>query len=91
MGDLVVVSGRDTSLAATPEWHDLKAVAKGLRSHGGRYEEIVPFVLSERLNAATRAERPAICAISTSSNSPATAATERTDAWHARRRPSRPS
>jgi phosphonoacetate hydrolase len=52
MGDLVVASGRDTVLGRTPEWHDLKAVATGLRSHGGRYEEIVPFILSEKLNAA---------------------------------------
>ena len=51
-GDVVVVSGRDTVLGRTPEWHDLKAVAKGLRSHGGRYEEMVPFLLSEPLNAA---------------------------------------
>ena len=51
MGDVVVVSGRDTVLGRTPEWHDLKAVASGLRSHGGRYEEIVPFILSEPLNA----------------------------------------
>jgi phosphonoacetate hydrolase len=51
MGDVVVVSGRDTVLGRTPEWHDLKAVATGLRSHGGRYEEIVPFILSEPLNA----------------------------------------
>lgn len=52
MGDLVVASGRDTVLGRTREWHDLKAVAKGLRSHGGRYEEIVPFFVSEPLNAA---------------------------------------
>lgn len=51
-GDLVVASGRDVVLGRTPEWHDLKAVEKGLRSHGGRYEEIVPFLLSEPLNAA---------------------------------------
>ena len=51
MGDLVVASARDVVLGRTPEWHDLKAVASGLRSHGGRYEEIVPFILSEPLNA----------------------------------------
>jgi phosphonoacetate hydrolase len=50
MGDLVVVSGRDVVLGRTPMWHDLKAVERGLRSHGGRYEEIVPFLLSEPLN-----------------------------------------
>ncbi|MES2692397.1 MAG: phosphonoacetate hydrolase [Verrucomicrobiota bacterium] len=51
-GDLAVASGRDVVLGRTPEWHDLKAVEKGLRSHGGRYEEIVPFLVSEPLNAA---------------------------------------
>ena len=52
MGDLVVAGGRDTVLGRTPEWHDLKAVASGLRSHGGRDEEMVPFFVSEPLNAA---------------------------------------
>lgn len=50
MGDLVVVSGRDTVLGRTPQWHDLAAVQNGLRSHGGRYEEMVPFFTSEPLD-----------------------------------------
>ena len=50
MGDLIVVSGRDTVLGRTPEHHDLKVIEGGLRSHGGRYEEMVPFVMSEPLN-----------------------------------------
>ena len=49
LGDLVVISGRDVVLGRTPEYHDLKAIASGLRSHGGRYEEMVPFLLSEPL------------------------------------------
>ena len=49
MGDVVVCSGRDTVLGRTPESHDLKAVETGLRSHGGRYEEMVPFIISEPL------------------------------------------
>jgi phosphonoacetate hydrolase len=49
MGDVVVCSGRDVVLGRTPEWHDLKALQAGLRSHGGRYEEMVPFILSEPL------------------------------------------
>jgi phosphonoacetate hydrolase len=36
-------------IGRTPAYHDLKALESGLRSHGGRYEEMVPFVLSERL------------------------------------------
>jgi phosphonoacetate hydrolase len=51
MGDLVVCSGRDVVLGRTPQWHDLSVLANGLRSHGGRYEEMVPFILSAPLNA----------------------------------------
>ena len=49
LGDMVVISGRDVVLGRTPEYHDLKALQSGLRSHGGRYEEMVPFILSEPL------------------------------------------
>nr|WP_218280598.1 phosphonoacetate hydrolase [Verrucomicrobium spinosum] len=49
MGDLVVASARDVVLGRTPAYHDLKALAGGLRSHGGRYEEMVPFVFSQPL------------------------------------------
>ncbi len=50
LGDLVVMSARDVVLGRTPEHHDLKALHGGLRSHGGRHEEMVPFVFSEPLN-----------------------------------------
>ena len=50
IGDIVVLSGRDVVLGRTPEDHDLEAVKDGLRSHGGRYEEMVPFFLSEKIN-----------------------------------------
>ncbi|MFM8880266.1 MAG: phosphonoacetate hydrolase, partial [Verrucomicrobiota bacterium] len=49
MGDLVVCSGRDAVIGRTPAYHDLKAIEGGLRSHGGRYEEMVPFILSHPL------------------------------------------
>lgn len=49
LGDIVVISGRDVVLGRTPEDHDLKAIEGGLRSHGGRYEEMVPIILSEPL------------------------------------------
>ena len=52
MGDLVVASGKDVVLGRSPEWHDLKSIAGPLRSHGGRYEEMVPLLFSEPLNAA---------------------------------------
>ncbi len=51
MGDFVVCSGRDVVLGRTPQWHDLAALEGGLRSHGGRYEEMVPFILSAPLKA----------------------------------------
>ena len=49
LGDIVVISARDVVLGRTPEYHDLTALEGGLRSHGGRYEEMVPFILSEPL------------------------------------------
>src|SRR5262249_19767954 len=50
LGDIVVMSGRNVVLGRTPDYHDLKVLEGGLRSHGGRYEEMVPFVISEPLN-----------------------------------------
>lgn len=50
MGDLVVCSSRDVVIGRTPQYHDLKVIEGGLRSHGGRYEEMVPFVFSAPLN-----------------------------------------
>ncbi|MBI1839426.1 MAG: phosphonoacetate hydrolase [Verrucomicrobia bacterium] len=49
MGDIVVCAGRNWVIGRTPEYHDLKAVEGGLRSHGGRHEEMVPFILSRPL------------------------------------------
>jgi phosphonoacetate hydrolase len=51
MGDLVVCSARNVVLGRTPQWHDLTVLENGLRSHGGRYEEMVPFILSAPLKA----------------------------------------
>jgi phosphonoacetate hydrolase len=50
LADIVVISGRDVVLGRTPEYHDLSQLHGSLRSHGGRYEEMVPFVLSHALN-----------------------------------------
>jgi phosphonoacetate hydrolase len=52
LGDLAVMSARNVVLGRTPKYHDLAALKGGLRSHGGRYEEMVPFVVSEPLTAA---------------------------------------
>jgi phosphonoacetate hydrolase len=49
LGDLVVLSGRDVVLGRTPAHHDLGQLHGALRSHGGRYEEMVPFIFSHAL------------------------------------------
>lgn len=59
IGDLVVMSARDVVIGRTPDYHDLALLKEGLRSHGGRYEEMVPMVISERLNAAYMAKAAA--------------------------------
>lgn len=50
IGDLVVLSARDVVVGRTSAHHDLKALDGTLRSHGGRYEEMVPFIISHPLN-----------------------------------------
>jgi phosphonoacetate hydrolase len=34
-----------------PQYHDLSALDGTLRSHGGRYEEMVPMIISHPLNS----------------------------------------
>jgi len=50
IGDLVVLSSRDVVLGRKPSYHDLSALDGTLRSHGGRYEEMVSMILSHPLN-----------------------------------------
>ncbi len=50
-GDLVVCSGRDVCVGVSPEHHDLGTLAGRLRSHGGRFEEMVPLIFNRRLTA----------------------------------------
>lgn len=54
VGDLLVLSGRDVVVGKTPAHHDMKALDGTLRSHGGRYEEMVPMVVSHPLNPVYR-------------------------------------
>ena len=51
LGDMVVMCGRDSTLGTSPGEHDLSGLDRPLRSHGGRYEEMVPMIVSEPLNA----------------------------------------
>ncbi len=50
IGDLVVMSRRNVTIGRTPDHHDLSVLNGLLRSHGGRYEEMVPLLISEPLN-----------------------------------------
>ena len=49
IGELVVLADRHTVLGRTPEWHDLGDVEKGLRSHGGLHEGVVPMIFNRPL------------------------------------------
>jgi len=51
IGDLVVMSAANTVLGRSPEHHDLSQLDRPLRSHGGRFETMVPFIFSSPLNA----------------------------------------
>lgn len=50
IGDLFVLAARDWVIGRTPQDHDLSKLTARLRSHGGRYEEMVPLILSVPLN-----------------------------------------
>jgi phosphonoacetate hydrolase len=49
IGDFVVLSGRNHVIGRTEADHDLSQLRGPLRSHGGRYEEMVPLILSHPL------------------------------------------
>jgi phosphonoacetate hydrolase len=49
IGDLSVASDARTALGKSQSKHDLSVVASGLRSHGGRHEQIVPIIVSHPL------------------------------------------
>ena len=45
------MSARDVVIGRTLEYHNLTLLEGGFRSHGGRYEEMVPMLISARLIA----------------------------------------
>lgn len=49
IGDISVAADARTALGKSAAKHDLAAVASGLRSHGGRHEQIVPIIISHPL------------------------------------------
>lgn len=46
IGDLAVTAAADTALGRTASAHDLTQLHSALRSHGGRYEQLVPLIIS---------------------------------------------
>jgi phosphonoacetate hydrolase len=46
IGDLSVTADAHTALGKSAAKHDLSGIADGLRSHGGRHEQIVPIIVS---------------------------------------------
>ncbi len=50
IGDLSVASDARTALGKSRAHHDLSHVQTGLRSHGGRHEQLVPIIVSHPLS-----------------------------------------
>jgi phosphonoacetate hydrolase len=49
IGDLSVTADAQTALGKSRQKHDLSGIGDGLRSHGGRHEQLVPIVVSRPL------------------------------------------
>ncbi len=49
IGDLSIGADAQTALGKSQAKHDLSGIASGLRSHGGRHEQIVPIIVSRPL------------------------------------------
>ncbi|MCK5551608.1 MAG: phosphonoacetate hydrolase, partial [Deltaproteobacteria bacterium] len=49
IGDLIVFAERDFVIGKDRDYHDLTALKGPLRSHGGRAEQMVPFIVSRPL------------------------------------------
>ncbi|MBN3754385.1 phosphonoacetate hydrolase [Paraburkholderia sp. Tr-20389] len=52
VGDIVVVSRKDTALGTRREEHDLSGLTVPLRSHGGISEQVVPLIFNRRIDEA---------------------------------------
>ena len=50
MGDLIIVSQKDTALGGMAEDHDLSGLNEPLRSHGGLAEQTVPLIFSRPID-----------------------------------------
>ncbi len=54
MGDLILLSQRDTVIGTTASRHDLSGLDVPLRSHGGLTEQVVPLILSQPVSGLDR-------------------------------------
>jgi len=52
VGDIVVVSKKNTALGTRREEHDLSGLTVPLRSHGGISEQVVPLIFNRRVDEA---------------------------------------
>ena len=50
IGDVVLVSGRHTTLGTAPDGHDLSGLHGPLRSHGGLAEQRVPMIANKQID-----------------------------------------
>ena len=57
IGDLVVVSQRDTVIGTSRDRHDLSGLDVPLRSHGGTSEQKVPLLINRRIAAQPESRR----------------------------------
>ena len=57
IGDLYVLAASDAVLGRTPSDHDLSQLHGTLRSHGGKHETTVPFLVSEPVASPLRGYR----------------------------------
>ena len=49
IGDLSITADAETALGKSAAKHDLSGIQSGLRSHGGRHEQLVPIIISRPL------------------------------------------
>jgi phosphonoacetate hydrolase len=52
VGDIVVVSKKNTALGTRRDEHDLSGLTVPLRSHGGISEQVVPLIFNRRIDEA---------------------------------------
>jgi phosphonoacetate hydrolase len=57
VGDIVVVSKKNTALGTRREEHDLSGLTVPLRSHGGISEQVVPLIFNRRIDEARVASK----------------------------------